>query len=268
MVGRFSRACLALIMVLPLTACGADSPESRGESAISSPAGQVWAWQSLTGADPIEVASSDLYTLEFGDDGRYAIRADCNSGQGGYTLDGDDLALNPGPMTQAACPPGSYGSQFVALLGEVNSFTRSGDQLTLKLSDRSSMKFEPLPTSAAPGGSEAVAGSKWEISAYNNGRGGVTTLVAATRMSIQFDVAGTASGSSGCNTFSGPYTTDGETISIGPLASTLKMCPDEKVMDQETQFLAALEAAASLEIRGHRMQLRNADGALQVDLQR
>jgi len=267
-LSRTGLAVIAAVAVPSLAACGSDTPDPQDDVSIAAPTGQVWAWQSLSGADAIEVATPDRYTVAFGEDGRYGIRADCNTGQGGYTFDGNRLVINSGPMTRAACPPGSYGSRFVALLGEVASVTRSGDRLTLTLTDGSSMQFEPLPTSVSLGGFETLGGSDWEISAYNNGRGGVRTLVAATRMSVAFGENGTVSGSSGCNTFSGTYSADGETIEIGPVVLTENMCAAEEVMEQEEQFLAALGNAAIYEIRGHRLQLRNADGALQVDLSR
>lgn len=257
-----------MLSMSAITSCSSNGSESEAEAGITAPTGQVWAWKSLSGSDPIEVATPDNYTLDFSEDGRYGIRADCNRGQGGYTFDAGRLVINPGPMTMAACPPGSYDLRFLALLGDVESVTRSGDRLTLELTDGSSMLFELLPNPATFGGTETLGGSKWEISAYNNGRGGVTTLVAATRMSIAFGDDGTVSGSSGCNTFTGTYAADGATIEIGPLASTQMMCVEEEVMEQEAQFLAALGNASMYEIRGDRLQLRNADGALQVDLSR
>jgi heat shock protein HslJ len=266
--GKAALSLLALAGISGLVACGSGEPEAQEDVTISPPTGQVWAWQSLSGSDPIEVATPEHYTLDFGEDGRYGIRADCNRGQGGYTFDDGRLVINPGPMTMAACPPGSYDSRFLALLSEVETATRSGDRLTLELTDGSSMLFEPLPTSAALGGTETLGGSEWEISAYNNGRGGVRTLVAATRMSIAFGEDGTVSGSSGCNTFSGTYFADGATIEIGPVVLTKKMCAAEEVMEQEEQFLAALGNSAMYEIRGDRLQFRNAEGALQVDLSR
>jgi heat shock protein HslJ len=48
----------------------------------------------------------------------------------------------------------------------------------------------------------------------------------------------------------------------------MKMCNDpEGVMDQESQFLAALESAATYKIEGTRLELRTADGALAADFQ-
>ena len=49
-------------------------------------------------------------------------------------------------------------------------------------------------------------------------------------------------GSSGCNDYNGAYTLTGTTLKIGPLATTRKAC-DQPLMDQETAFLTALQAA-------------------------
>ena len=79
-------------------------------------------------------------------------------------------------------------------------------------------------------------------SAYNNGQGGVTSLLAETAMSLRFDEDGKLSGSAGCNGFSATYTIDGEALEIGKSASTRKHCPEpEGLMDQERRFLEALE---------------------------
>jgi heat shock protein HslJ len=56
---------------------------------------------------------------------------------------------------------------------------------------------------------------------------------------------GQVSGSSGCNTFSGPYTVSGPvSIDIGPLVSTRMACP-EPAMTFETTYLAALDGATT-----------------------
>jgi heat shock protein HslJ len=53
---------------------------------------------------------------------------------------------------------------------------------------------------------------------------------------------GTASGFGGCNTFTGGYELDGESITIGPLAATLMACEDAKSA-VEAAYMPALEAA-------------------------
>ena len=45
------------------------------------------------------------------------------------------------------------------------------------------------------------------------------------------------------------------------LASTRKACPGQDVMQQEQEFLAALQAVATWSIRDDRLDLRRGDGA-------
>jgi heat shock protein HslJ len=63
---------------------------------------------------------------------------------------------------------------------------------------------------------------------------------------------GRISGSGGCNRFNGGYQTQGEQLSIDPLASTFKAC-EQPIMEQETRYLKALQAAQRYEIddQGH-----------------
>ena len=56
---------------------------------------------------------------------------------------------------------------------------------------------------------------------------------------IAFKEDGNAHGSGGCNDFSGRYTVVGDTLGIGPLASTRKARPPA-VMSQEARFHQAL----------------------------
>jgi hypothetical protein len=62
-----------------------------------------------------------------------------------------------------------------------------------------------------------LAGTSWTLTDLDSG--GVTGT-APTLELTETDVSGTG----GCNTFSGTYTTDGDTISFGPLASTMMAC--------------------------------------------
>jgi putative lipoprotein len=59
---------------------------------------------------------------------------------------------------------------------------------------------------------------------------------------MAFDAGGRIGGTGGCNQYSGPYTIDGDAISIGDLASTLMLCEGDRGA-QETAFLNALRAA-------------------------
>lgn len=68
------------------------------------------------------------------------------------------------------------------------------------------------------------------------------------------------SGFAGCNTFFGEYKLDGSLLSIGPLASSRKACPEPN-SGLETAFLMSLEKASEWKIEDN-MLLLIADGAI------
>ena len=71
------------------------------------------------------------------------------------------------------------------------------------------------------------------------------------------------SGSAGCNNYTATYKVNGDNISIGPAAATRMFCPEpDGVMEQEVQYLAALETASTYLIEVDKMEMRTAEGAL------
>jgi heat shock protein HslJ len=71
---------------------------------------------------------------------------------------------------------------------------------------------------------------------------------------------GSVVGSAGCNNYNGSYETDGGSMTIGPLVSTLMFC--EGAMDQETAYLALLGSVDSYEVSGNDLTLSNGDTVL------
>lgn len=55
-------------------------------------------------------------------------------------------------------------------------------------------------------------------------------------------------GSAPCNTYGGPFELDDDSLSLGPLASTMRACEDDAVTAAETEYLAALESVESVEV--------------------
>ena len=51
-----------------------------------------------------------------------------------------------------------------------------------------------------------------------------------------------ASGYGGCNQFSGPYTQNGASLRLGPLASTRRACLEPALNTQETAYFQALDS--------------------------
>lgn len=106
----------------------------------------VWQWvrfEDTADNNSINVNNPADYTIQFMDDGNYALQVDCNSGNDSYIVDGSSLTINPGALTQAACDEGSLEGDFVSKLGEVTTFVFDNDgNLILNLNlDSGNMVF-------------------------------------------------------------------------------------------------------------------------------
>jgi heat shock protein HslJ len=88
-------------------------------------------------------------------------------------------------------------------------------------------------------GASELEGTSWDFYGVDTGSGEVPE-VAGTNPTIAFDEA-TVSGSDGCNQFNGPYEiSEGNMISIGPLAGTLMACePDVQAQADAIQAILA-----------------------------
>ncbi len=224
----------------------------------------VWLWQHTAYANDQTVVCADprKYTLAFLDSGLYGVQADCNHGSGSYAVAGTQLTFQPGPMTRAACPPGSQDTVFLQDLGQVAMYVFDGENLVLNLwLDSGNMVFSPQPA-------VSLTGSAWQVLGVNNGHGAVVSVLSETQLDATFGENGIVSGTTGCNTYRGLYTVAGPTIALGPLISSHQACPSEAAAVQEQAFLAALGASTRYELRDDRLTLRSDAGATQVDLVR
>ena len=136
---RATAAALGLLLVAAvLGACNVVNNGLVGPTwRVTAVATTVPAWQGV-----VPAADSLRYTITFANDGTAAIKADCNQVTASYTTTpGGSITITPGPSTLAACPADSMGQQFVAALSSVNSYTVSGDNLTLRQPDSSRLEL-------------------------------------------------------------------------------------------------------------------------------
>ncbi len=184
----------------------------------------------------------------------------CNRYAASYTVDGNALKIELGPMSLMACPPpaSDVESTYLANLGKVSTFTATSDGLTMYDSGGTAILAYSVLTPAS------LTGVTWHVTGYNNGTGGVVSVATGSDPTALFDAAGTVSGDGSCNMFNGPAVVDGSSIKIGPLATTRRACVDEAISTQETQYLAALERASTYAVHGTTLELRDADGAKMV----
>lgn len=106
-------------------------------------------------------------------------------------------------------------------------------------------------------GASELNGTNWNFAGYEIGSGEVAALP-GTSATIAFEDT-TVSGSDGCNQFSGPYElSEGNMISIGPLAGTLMAC-EADVMEQADTIQAILDEAILYEKVDDRLIMRTQD---------
>lgn len=120
-----------------------------------------------------------------------------------------------------------------------------------------------VPTQPPP--VDPLAGTRWNVTNYNNGKDAVVSVIAGTTITLDFDTTGRVSGNAGCNTYSAGYQVNGNSLSISQPSVTLLACgAPEGVMEQEQQYLTALQNAATFDIAGNTLTIRDAGGAMQV----
>jgi uncharacterized protein YraI len=86
------------------------------------------------------------------------ILADCNSGFGSYSIDGDSMGIEIGVLTTAVCGAESLSSLFLDLLERVGSYELSQEELVLNLAEvAGTMRFTNLgPGFSVPGPGEGA----------------------------------------------------------------------------------------------------------------
>lgn len=192
--------------------------------------------------------------------GKVSGFAGCNVYTASAAISGATLKIGPAATTAMACEPAvsKVETAYLANLGKSATFTATADGLTIFGSDGTQL----LVYGAA---SANPLEGEWNVTGYNTGTQAVTSPIAGTTLTATFTADGQVGGNAGCNSYSGPYKLDGKSLTVGPLATTMMAC-DQKIMDQETQFLAALQTPTNVETSGATVTLRDASGATQVVL--
>jgi heat shock protein HslJ len=75
-----------------------------------------------------------------------------------------------------------------------------------------------------------------------------------------------ASGSTGCNRFTGTFTQSGDSFRFSQIVSTKMACPPP-LMAQEQAFLAALKATTAAHVAVNTLELKDASGKVRMRLQ-
>lgn len=239
---------------LPVIVLTTMNPAMATAAAPESLDGSAWI---LAGLPPDPLLEDTVVTLAF-DSGRVAGTDGCNRYHGAYEWQDGTLRIGKLASSMMACPEPVMvqARRFTSALGLARDARI--DEEALELVDAGGQvvaRFGPQPLS--------LANSRWRVTGYNNGKQAVVSTAQGTSLTLEFDGAGNVSGSAGCNDYRAGYTAESDSIRIGEVAATRRLC-ENAVMTQEDAFLRALENCTTHRIEGARLEMRDEDGALQV----
>jgi heat shock protein HslJ len=221
--------------------------------------GTEWVLNTLPGKTLIP---DSFITLRFQDD-LVSGTDGCNRYSGAYTASELQLQFDSSmATTMMACtdPLMEQASAYLAALAQVRSYRIAAGQLILLSADNTLLANLQRQD-------KELAGTAWQVTGVNNGREAVVSVLSGTMLTLTFSSDGKISGSAGCNNYVANYTLTPVALEIGPATVTRKMCGNPAtVMEQEQQFLKALETVATAQQEGAKLELRTTSGALAVSL--
>jgi heat shock protein HslJ len=117
-------------------------------------------------------------------------------------------------------------------------------------------------TTACGGEESTLEGTRWIMTKYAVS-GGVKDALPDPVVDATFATPrngeGQVSGSGGLNQYSGTYKVDGKNLTVGTISST-RVAGNPAVMQQEADYLTALQTAATHEIDGNTLTIENRSG--------
>jgi heat shock protein HslJ len=249
---------IGAVLASVLAAAAPASP-AAGAAADAPPAaleGPLWRLTRLRGQDEQALAGLPTgITVRF-EAGQAQGFGGCNQLVGSYSIERDRLTLGQLAGTMRACAPPlmTIETAFMGAFTGVLRYRVAEGRLTLAAESETDPK---LVFAAAP--PPRLEGIAWVVTGFNNGRQAVVSPLAGTTLTVSFQ-AGSVEGHAGCNRFRATYTREGRRLAVGPAATTRMQCEGEGIMEQERQFMAALESATTWAIDRDMLDLHRADG--------
>lgn len=219
--------------------------------------GTGWGLETLGGTPALNGVE---VTLTFDEDLAYGF-AGCNPYSAAYQVQAEYLTFDLSIISQMTCPPAVMEQEtlYLTALGRVSTFQVNAEsQLVF---------FDPNGHSLAVFSSlvpTLLTDKNWFVTVINDGSGKLTSPLAGSQILANFTTNNIVFGDTGCNQYSSSYQLGGTgKMTIQPAAVTLNTC-DQSLMEQETNYLAALQQVARYSLGMNTLELRSAEGGLLV----
>lgn len=207
------------------------------------------------GGEPRPLVKGSEIRLRFDGD-QLGISAGCNSMGGTYTLDGTRLTVSDLSMTEMGCDAplmeqdswvaGLFAEPVQLMTGAEPSLI-SGD-VVLTLADREQVSPD-----------KPLVGTTWTLDSIGTGGadGAVSSVPEGASASVTFRDDGSVRIFDGCNGGGGPVTVNGESITWGQIAFTLKGCGDPGVVEVSRAIHEVLTGSTTFTIEEKSLTITN-----------
>lgn len=257
---------LLLITAVPMAADEDGMEKTSYEETISqigdpSPPeldGASWSLDSYLSreGEPLSLLPNTEITASF-ESGIISGDGGCNRYRGGYVSEGDSIKFSGFASTLMICADdvSAQESDYLMNLQNATRYNISGN--LLRMTDANGtvlLTYSVLKP-------QTIVGTNWRMLSYNNGLGLISAL-AGSEVTASFSEDGSLTGTAGCNNYRASYQINDSNINISPIAVTYKFCSEpEGIMEQEKDYLAALEPAKSFRIERQRLYLLFENGS-------
>ncbi|MFN2125856.1 MAG: META domain-containing protein [Candidatus Promineifilaceae bacterium] len=249
---------LIATLLLVLSACtqsGSESPQ-QAVGVVKSLAGTAWELEFLGEPDnPVPVIPGSRVGVNYFVE-RYDGYGGCNWFLGVYGLDDGNMRMETAATTTINCESQEITEQeqtFMAALLNVTQF-RNEDNHMVGYTAQNQALLSLLPAQPVP-----FEGTTWEMKLNWDGEQWVPVLPLST-VTAQFE-GDQVTGSGGCNSYSASVESDGNQLTIGPVAATRMACAEPvDIMQQEDAYFTQLASVASYSVAGSTLALLDANG--------
>lgn len=194
------------------------------------------------------------YFIEFdGKLNRFSGRV-CNRLTGSYEMAGSSLKFSRVASTRMACEPAKMQleAQVINLLEQDSRYELTDDSLSLYQGGKPVLKFAASNGSSI---SSEFENNKWLLKVVN---GNALPKMKREPFLVFNKKDNTAGGDSGCNSFGGNYTVEGNKISFKNIVGTLIGC-SAFTNEIERGFLTGLEKANRFEVKNGELNIYEGD---------
>jgi len=240
-IAAFSLVAM-LLASMPLTQA---TPNLPNEAEIPPVVWEMVAFAEA-GADAVDVAEPERYTVQFLPEGELAIGADCNSGGATYTAEDGTLEISPIRTTLMGCPPDSQADPFLILLESATTFAFDDEGLLILTGPEGTLSLRPSLTAVV-----------WEWHEFLGGDDSVVAPADPARYTVEFLEDGKLAVGADCNRATGTYTVDGPSLELTLGAMTRAMCPPDSLSERFVRDLG--------DVRSHVFREGNLFLALKMD---